>query len=53
MPFSVKVSMVSVTTPAYLLPLIETPIGQIWLGIAVILMGAGIFIMNRMVQFDF
>ena len=52
LPFIVAI-LVSVTTPAYLLPLIETPIGQIWLGIAVILMGAGIFIMNRMVQFDF
>jgi tight adherence protein B len=52
LPFAVAI-LVTLTTPGYLLPLIETPIGMIWLGIAVLLMGTGIFIMNRMVQFNF
>ena len=52
LPFIVA-TLVSLTTPGYLLPLIDTPIGMIWLGIAVVLMGTGLFIMNRMVQFDF
>jgi tight adherence protein B len=52
LPFVVA-ALVSITTPSYLLPLIETPTGLLWLGIAAILMGIGIFIMNRMVQFDF
>ena len=52
LPFAVAI-LVTLTTPGYLLPLIQTPIGMIWLGIAVILMGTGIFVMNRMVQFDF
>ncbi len=52
LPFVVAI-LVSLTTPGYLMPLIETPIGQIWFGIAVLLMGTGIFIMNRMVQFDY
>ena len=44
--------LVSLTTPTYLLPLIETDIGKICLGIAAIMMFLGGFIMNRMVQFD-
>ena len=36
-----------------MMPLIETPIGNLWLGIAVLLMGTGLFVMNRMIQFDF
>ena len=44
--------LVSLTTPTYLLPLIETDIGKICLGIAAIMMFMGGFIMNRMVQFD-
>lgn len=52
LPFIVAI-LVTMTTPNYMLPLIETPIGMIWLGIAVLLMGAGVFIMNRMIQFDF
>jgi tight adherence protein B len=52
LPFVVAI-LVSLTTPGYLMPLIEEPIGNIWLGIAAVLMGTGIFIMNRMVQFDF
>jgi tight adherence protein B len=52
LPFIVSI-LVSLTTPGYMLPLIETPIGMIWLGIAVLLMGTGLFVMNRMIQFDF
>ena len=52
LPFLVA-GLVSMTTPGYLAPLIETPIGMLWLGIATILMATGIFIMNRMIQFDF
>ena len=44
--------LVSLTTPTYLVPLIETPIGNVMLGLAVILMFMGGFIMNRMIQFD-
>lgn len=44
--------LVSLTTPGYLLPLIETPIGNLMLGIACIMMFLGGFIMNRMIQFD-
>lgn len=44
--------LVSLTTPTYLLPMINTQIGQILLGVAAILMFLGGFIMNRMVQFD-
>lgn len=44
--------LVSLTTPTYLLPLIQTPIGNIMLGVAAIMMFLGGFIMNRMIQFD-
>ncbi|KKB76714.1 hypothetical protein VW35_18365 [Devosia soli] len=44
--------MVSVVSPEYLKPLIATPLGQVWLGVAVIMMGLGVFVMNRMVQFE-
>jgi tight adherence protein B len=52
LPFIVAI-LVTMTTPTYLLPLVQTPIGMVWLGIAAVLMLTGIFIMNRMVQFDF
>jgi tight adherence protein B len=44
--------LVSLTTPSYLLPLIQTPIGNVMLGIAAVMMFLGGFIMNRMIQFD-
>ena len=52
LPFLVAV-LVSLTTPSYLLPLVQSPLGLIWLGIAAVMMSLGIFIMNRMIQFDF
>lgn len=48
----VVATLVSLVSPAYLLPLINTPIGNICLAIAVVMMGTGVFIMNRMVQFE-
>ncbi|SFV36602.1 tight adherence protein B [Devosia crocina] len=44
--------MVSFVSPQYLQPLVSTPIGQVWLGVAAIMMCAGVFVMNRMVQFE-
>lgn len=44
--------LVSLTTPTYLLPLVQTQPGMIALGVAAILMFLGGFIMNRMIQFD-
>jgi tight adherence protein B len=52
LPFVVAI-LVTLTTPTYLLPLIETPIGMLWLGHCRRAHATGIFIMNRMVQFDF
>lgn len=52
LPFIVSI-LVSITTPSYLLPLFTTPLGQIWLGVAAVMMSFGIFVMNRMVQFDY
>jgi tight adherence protein B len=52
LPFIVGI-LVTLTTPGYMVPLFSTFTGQIWLGIAVIMMGFGGFVMNRMIQFDF
>ena len=52
LPFIVA-TLVSIVTPAYLLPLITTPVGNIALGVAAIMMFLGVFIMNRMIQFDY
>ncbi len=52
LPFFVG-GMVSLTTPDYLLPLFNTTLGNIWLGIGAAMLSMGIFIMNRMIQFDY
>ena len=52
LPFLVG-GLVTLTTPNYMGPLFFTPIGNIWLGIAVLLMAMGLFVMNRMIQIDF
>jgi len=52
LPFMVAI-LVTLTTPNYMAPLIEEPIGQVWLGIGFLLMATGIFVMNRMIQFDY
>ncbi|OAM78266.1 type II secretion system F family protein [Devosia elaeis] len=45
--------LVSLVSPAYLLPLIATPIGQVCLAVGVIMLATGIFVMSRMVRFEF
>jgi len=52
LPFIVGL-LVTLTTPSYMVPLFTTEIGLIWLGIAAVMMSIGVFIMNRMIQFDF
>jgi tight adherence protein B len=52
LPFVVGI-LVSVVSPSYLAPLFFTPLGQIWLGVGVFMLALGIFIMNRMIQFDY
>lgn len=44
---------VSVMSPKYLMPLFTTNQGLVCLGIAGIMLSMGIFIMNRMIQFDY
>ena len=51
-PFVVGI-LVSITSPTYLGPLFFTPLGNIWLGIGVLMLAAGIFVMHRMVKFDY
>ncbi|WEK03564.1 MAG: type II secretion system F family protein [Candidatus Devosia phytovorans] len=52
LPFVVG-TLVSVVSPAYLTPLFFTTLGQIWLGIGVAMLSAGVFVMSRMVKFDY
>ncbi len=52
LPFIVA-TLVSFVTPTYLLPLFTSTLGNIMLGVAAVMMGIGIFIMNRMIQFDY
>ena len=52
LPFVVGI-LVSLVSPAYLGPLFFTPLGNIWLGVGVLMLAAGIFVMNRMIQFDY
>jgi tight adherence protein B len=52
LPFVVG-TLVSLTSPKYLYPLFFTDLGHIWLGVGVLMLCAGIFVMKRMVTFDF
>jgi tight adherence protein B len=52
LPFVVAI-LVSLTSPTYLLPLVQTPVGEMWLGIAAVLLTMGVLIMRKMVAFDF
>ncbi|WDR02252.1 type II secretion system F family protein [Devosia algicola] len=52
LPFVVA-GLVSLVTPGYLAPLWTTFLGQIWAGVAVLMLSMGVFVMNRMIQFDF
>jgi len=51
LPFAVA-GLVSLVSPAYLQPLITTPVGNIWLGVALVMLSLGVFVMNRMIQFE-
>ncbi len=44
--------LVSLVSPTYLMPLFVTPVGNICLGIGVLMLATGIFVMSRMVQFE-
>ncbi|WP_029042030.1 type II secretion system F family protein [Cucumibacter marinus] len=51
LPFVVA-GLVSLVSPGYMAPLISTTLGYLWLGVAAVMMALGIFVMNRMIQFD-
>ena len=52
LPFVVGI-LVSLTSPTYLAPLFVTTLGNIWLGIGVVMLSAGVFVMSKMVKFDY
>lgn len=52
LPFVVGI-LVSITSPTYLLPLFTSTLGHIWLGIGVVMLAAGVFVMSRMVKFEY
>lgn len=52
LPFVVGI-LVTLTTPTYMVPMFTTTLGLIWLGIAAIMMSFGVWIMAKMVSFDF
>ncbi|MGV8855935.1 MAG: type II secretion system F family protein [Devosia sp.] len=52
LPFVVGI-LVSLTSPSYLAPLFVTSLGNIWLGIGVVMLSAGVFVMSKMVKFDY
>jgi tight adherence protein B len=45
--------LVTLTTPSYMVPMFTTTLGFIWLGIAAIMMTFGVWVMAKMVAFDF
>ncbi len=52
LPFIVT-TLVYLTSPSYIMVLFITPIGQIVLGISLLWMMIGVFVMKRMIAFDF
>jgi len=52
LPFVVSI-LVSLISPTYMLPLFTTPLGNIWLGVAGFMMSFGVFVMHKMIQFDY
>jgi tight adherence protein B len=52
LPFVVA-GIVTLVSPRYLEPLWTTPTGNICLGVAFVMLAFGIFVMNRMIQFDY
>ena len=52
LPFVVGI-LVSITSPTYLLPLFTSTLGHIWLGIGIVMLSMGVFVMSRMVKFEY
>jgi tight adherence protein B len=52
LPFVVAI-LVSITTPTYLLPLVSSTLGHIWFGIGIFMLSMGMFVMSRMVKFEY
>jgi tight adherence protein B len=52
LPFIVS-TLVYITSPDYIMVLFTAPIGQVVLGVSLLWMTLGIFIMKRMIAFDF
>ncbi|MGJ8527487.1 type II secretion system F family protein [Maritalea sp.] len=52
LPFVVTI-MVSLVTPTYMVPMFTTPTGNLMLGIAAFMMAFGVFVMSKMIQFDY
>ena len=52
LPFIVGL-LVTLTTPSYMAPMFTTTLGFIWLGVAAVLMSIGVWVMAKMVSFDF
>lgn len=52
LPFIVS-TLVYLTSPNYIMVLFITPIGQIVLGVSLLWMMVGVFVMKRMIAFDF
>lgn len=52
LPFVVA-GLVTAVSPGYLAPLWTTLPGNVCLGVAAVMLSLGIFVMNRMIQFDF
>jgi tight adherence protein B len=52
LPFVVG-GLVSLTSPLYLQPFWTTQLGYIWAGVGFFMLCLGIFVMNKMVQFDY
>ncbi|PIO98432.1 type II secretion system F family protein [Pleomorphomonas carboxyditropha] len=46
-------ALVYMTSPGYIMVLFVTPIGQIVLGVSILWMLIGVFVMKRMISFDF
>jgi len=52
LPFVVA-TLVTLVSPRYLEPFWTTTLGNIWICVAFIMLGMGLFVMSRMVKFDF
>jgi tight adherence protein B len=52
LPFAVA-GLVTLVSPRYLEPFWTTPLGAIWIGVAFAMLGLGLFVMSRMIKFDY